>query len=85
LGIDQNCIHDDIKSRLNSDNAYYYLVENLFPSVVCKLKDYNIKIIILPVIFYGPITWLLTLRKEHTRLRMFENRVVRRIFGQKRD
>jgi hypothetical protein len=39
---------------------------------------------ILPVVLYGCETWPLTLRDEH-RLRMFENRVLRRIFGPKRD
>jgi hypothetical protein len=42
------------------------------------------KTIILPVILYGCETWSLTLREEHT-LRVFENRVLRRIFGPKRD
>jgi hypothetical protein len=42
------------------------------------------KTIILPVIVYGCETWSLTLREEHW-LRVFENRVLRRIFGQKRD
>jgi hypothetical protein len=45
---------------------------------------YNYKTIILPVVLYGGETWSLTLREEH-RLRMFENRVLRRIFGPKRD
>jgi hypothetical protein len=50
---------------------------------------YNIKIriyntIILPVVLYGCETWSLTLREEH-RLRVFENKVLRRIFGPKRD
>jgi hypothetical protein len=40
--------------------------------------------IILPVVLYGCETWSLTLRKEH-KLRVFENRVLRRIFGPKRD
>jgi hypothetical protein len=40
--------------------------------------------IILPVVLYGCETWSLTLRKEH-RLRVFENRVLRGIFGPKRD
>ena len=49
----------------------------------------NIKIlmyrtVILTLILYGCETWLLTLREER-RLRMFENRVLRRIFGPKRD
>jgi hypothetical protein len=42
------------------------------------------KTIMLPVVLYGCETWPLTLREEH-RLRVFENRVLRRIFGQKRD
>jgi hypothetical protein len=37
-----------------------------------------------PVVLYGCETWSLTLREEH-RLRVFENRVLRRIFGPKRD
>jgi hypothetical protein len=47
-----------------------------------KIKIY--RTIILPVVLYGCKTWSLTLRKEH-RLRVFENRVLRRIFGPKRD
>jgi hypothetical protein len=47
-----------------------------------KVKIY--KTMILPVILYGCETWSLTLREEH-RLRVFENRVLRRIFGSKRD
>jgi uncharacterized membrane protein len=45
---------------------------------------FNILTIILPVVLYGCETWSLTLRKEY-RLRVFENMVVRRIFGPKRD
>jgi hypothetical protein len=41
-----------------------------------------IKTIILPAVLYGCETWSLILRKEH-RLRVFENRVLRRIFGPK--
>jgi hypothetical protein len=40
--------------------------------------------IILPVVLYGCETWSLTLREKH-RLRVFENRVLRGIFGPKRD
>jgi hypothetical protein len=47
-----------------------------------KVKIY--KTIILPVVLYGCETWSLTLREEH-RLRVFENRVMRRIFGPRRD
>jgi hypothetical protein len=47
-----------------------------------KVKIY--KTILLPLFVYGCETWSLTLREEH-RLRVFENRVLRRIFGPKRD
>jgi hypothetical protein len=47
-----------------------------------KVKIY--KTIILPVVLYGCETWSLKLREEH-RLRVFENRVLRRISGPKRD
>jgi len=52
-----------------------------------KLKKLKIKIyrtLILPVVLYGCETWSLTLREER-RLRVFENRVLRRVFGPKRD
>ena len=51
------------------------------------MKEIQIKIyitIILPVVLYGCETWSLTLREE-SRLRVFENRILRRIFGPKRD
>jgi hypothetical protein len=61
-------------------------VQNLLSS---RLLSKNLKIriyktIILPVVLYGCETWSLTLREDHI-LRMFENRVLRRIFGPKRD
>jgi hypothetical protein len=82
----QSLIQEEIKRRLNSGNACYHLVQNLLSS---RLLSKNIKIriyetIILPVVLYGCETWSLTLREEH-RLRVFENRVLRRIFGLKRD
>jgi hypothetical protein len=40
--------------------------------------------IILPVVLYGYESWSLTLREE-SRLRVFENRVLRRMSGSKRD
>jgi sorting nexin-29 len=83
---DQNCIHEEIKSRLNFGNACYHSVQSLLSSRLLssnvKVKTY--KIIILPVVLYGCETWSLTLREEHT-LRVFENRVLRRISGPKRD
>ena len=65
---------------------YYYSVKNLLSSSLLS-KNLEIKIyrtIILPVVLYGCETWSLTLREEH-RLRVFENRVLRRVFGPKRD
>jgi hypothetical protein len=47
-----------------------------------KVKIY--KTIILSVVLYGCEAWSLTLREEH-RLKVFEKRVLRRIFGPKRD
>jgi hypothetical protein len=47
-----------------------------------KVKIY--KTIILPDVLYGSETWSLTLREE-CRLRVYENRVITRIFGPKRD
>jgi hypothetical protein len=83
---DQNCIHEEIKSRLISGNACYHSVQSLLSS---RLLSWNVKVkiyktIILPVVLYGCETWSLTLREDHG-LRMFENRVLRRIFGPKRD
>jgi hypothetical protein len=47
-----------------------------------KIKIY--KTVILPVVLYGCETWSLTLGEEH-RLRVFENRVLRKIFGLERE
>jgi hypothetical protein len=43
------------------------------------------RIVILPVVLYGCEAWSLTLREEERRLKAFENRVLRRVFGSKRD
>jgi len=82
----QNSIQDEIKCRLKLGYACYYSVHNLLSSSMLS-KTLKIKIyrtIILPVVLYGRGTWSLTLRKER-RLRLFENRVLRRVFGPKRD
>jgi hypothetical protein len=47
-------------------------------------KNLKIKTVILPLLLYGCETWSLTSREEH-RLRLFENRVLWRIFGPKRE
>ena len=83
--INQNSIQEEIKSRLKLGNACYHSVQNLLSSSLLsknlKIKKY--RTIILPVVLYGCETWSLTLKEEH-RLRMFESRVLRRIFGPKR-
>ena len=61
-------------------------MKNLFTSSLLS-KNLKIKIyrtIILPIVLYGCETWSLTLREER-RLRVFENRMLRRVFGPKRD
>ena len=83
---DQNSIQEEIKRRLKLGNACYHSVQNLLSSRLLS-KNLKIKIyrtIILPVVLYGCEAWSLTLREEH-RLRVFENRVLRRVFGPKRD
>jgi hypothetical protein len=69
---------------MNSGIACYHSVQHLWSSrLLSKNVKFSIyKTIILPVVLYGCGTWSLTLREEH-RLRVFENRVLRRIFGQK--
>jgi hypothetical protein len=82
----QNLIQEELKRRLSSGNACYHSVQSLLSSRLLsknlKMKIY--KTIILPVILYGRETWSLTLKEEH-RLRVFENKMLRRIFGPKRD
>jgi len=83
---DQNSMREKIKSRLKLGNACYHLVQNLFSSRLLS-KNLKIKIyrtIILLVVLYGCETWSLALREER-RLRVFENRLLRRVFGPKRD
>ena len=82
----QNSIAEEIKSRSRSGSACYHSVQNLLSSRLLS-KNLKIKIyrtIILPVVLYGCETWLLTLRKER-KLRVFENMLLRRIFGPRRD
>ena len=72
--------------KLKLRNACYHSVQNLLSSRLLS-KNLKIKIyrtIILPVVLYGCETWSLTLREER-RLRVFDNRVLRRVFGPKRD
>jgi hypothetical protein len=57
---------------------------NVLSPAVKSVKVRIYKTIILPVVLYGCETWSLTVREEH-KLRVFENRVLRRIFETKRD
>jgi len=82
----QNSIPEEIKSRLRSGNACYHSMQNLLSS---RLLSKNLKIniyrnIILPVVLYGCEVWSLTLREER-KLWVFENMVLRRIFGPRRE
>jgi len=81
-----NSIAEEIKSRLRSGNACYHSVQNLLSSELLS-KNLKIKIyrnLILPFVLYGCETWSLTLREER-KLKVFENMVLRRIFGPRRD
>jgi hypothetical protein len=83
---DQNFIQEAIKNRLKPGNVCYHSVQNLLSSSLLS-KNKNMKIYItitLLVVLYKCKTWLLTLREE-LMLRVDENRVLRRIFGPKRD
>jgi len=82
----KNSIAEEIKSRLRSGNACYHSVQNLLSSRLVS-KNLKIKIyrtIILPLVLYGCEAWSLTLREER-KLTVFENMVLRRIFGPRRD
>jgi hypothetical protein len=87
------CVELHIHSRyisvaycLNSGDACYHSVQNILSSrlVPKNLKIKIYKTVILPVVLYGCETWSLTLGEEHG-LRVFKNRVLRRIFWPKRE
>ena len=82
-----NDMREEIKRRINMGNACYYSLEKFLLSRLLskklKVKTYY-ETIILPVVLYGCETSSLTLREEH-RLRMLENKVLRKIFGAKKD
>jgi hypothetical protein len=67
-------------------NACYHPVQSHLSSSFLS-KNVNVKLyksIVLPVVLFGCETWSVTLRKEH-RLRVFENKVLRRMFEPKRE
>jgi hypothetical protein len=84
--INQNLIQEEITRRLNSGNACYHSVQNLLSS---HLLSKNVKVtiykpIILPVVLYVCEIWSLIVREDH-KLRVIENRMLRRMSGPKRD
>jgi hypothetical protein len=82
----QNSIHEEIKSRLKSGEVSCRSVQNLVSASLIS-KNTNIKIyriIILPVVFMV-VKLGLSNTAEERRLEVFENRLLRRIFGPKRD
>jgi hypothetical protein len=82
--INHYCMHEDTMDRLNSGNSCYHLVLNLFSSHFLskktKIRALGYRNIIY--ILYRCETGSLTLQEEH-RLRVFKNRVLRKIFGLK--
>jgi hypothetical protein len=82
----QNSFYEENKRRLKSWTSCYHSVKNPLSS---SLLSENIKIkiyipVILTVVMYGCETWSLILREER-RLRVFENRVLGKLFIPKRD
>ena len=71
---------------MRSGSACYHSVQNLLSSRLLSknLKTKMYRTLILPVVLYECETWLFTLR-EKRKLRVFENMVLRRIFGPRRD
>jgi len=84
----QNSIQEKIKSRWKSRNACHNSLQNLLSSCLLskniKIKIYRTIPVIVPAVFSGCETWSLTGREE-CKLRVSENRVLRRIFGPKRN
>ena len=81
-----NDIREEIKRTINKGNACYYSLQKILSSRLLskKLKVKTYKTVIPPVVLYGCETSSLTMREE-LRLRVLENKVLRKIFGAKRD
>jgi hypothetical protein len=63
---DQSYMHEEIKSTLNSGNAWYHSVQSLLSSRLLS-KNLRVKIyktIFLPVVLYGCETWSLALKRS---------------------
>jgi hypothetical protein len=85
--INQNSFHEEINSRLKSGNVYHRSVQNLlFSSLLSKnlrIKEYRTTCITLPDV-YACATLSLTLWEER-KLKVFENKILRRICWPKRN
>jgi len=81
----QDCIQEEIKRGLHSEECFLHFCSEscVFPSPLQILKIKIYRAIILSFVLFGCETWSLTLREMHI-LRMFENRVLRRIFVPKK-
>jgi hypothetical protein len=79
-------IQEEIKRRLNSGNILYHPVQNLsFSRPLSKTVKIGIyRPITLLVVLFGYENWSLILREE-CRLKVFENRILRRMFGPNED
>jgi hypothetical protein len=78
----QNLIHEEIKSRLNLGNMWYRSVQYHLSSHLLhkNVEIQTYKTIVFPVVLYRCETWSLT-----KGIKMFENKMLKRISGQKRD
>jgi len=82
----QKSIQEENRSTLQYGNVSCYLVRNLLSSILLP-NTIKIKIqrpVILSIFLYGCENWSLTLKEEHM-LRVFQSKVLSRIFGPKRD
>ena len=80
----QNSVQDEIKCRLKVEICYYSAQTFVSSRLLSKNSKIKIYKTIFPVMLYGREAWFITL-KEELRLSVFENRILRRIFGAKRD
>jgi hypothetical protein len=82
----QNLVQEEIKRRVNWNNAFYYSVQHYLSSRLLSknVKNRVYKTIILPMVLSGCETYPLSLKQKH-RLRVFGKRVLRKIFGLYRD
>ena len=81
----QNSIQEDNHSTLQSGNACHSVKNLLTSSLLSKIINIKkLRTVNLSFILYGYENWSLTLKEKHL-LRVFQSKVLRRIFGPKRD